>query len=329
MVVCAALALTCLLLFCVNARAHAQAARQVLVRADRCPSAGTVAQMLAPLLPGDVQIARESSSRTDSTTIVQVRDAGDEYSLELPGASRTHRDTRRDCQERARVAAVFFALNLQPSAPTETAQPADAAPVPEPFVANVPAPLAAKPAPTLTPSGRSYVGAHIGLSASMSVLRASRDAGVSLGGELALWGRLRTYQLQVSAGATSPVELSLQPRAPGGAARMGRIPLVASAGYVLHTSRFELTPSLGFALDVLALRGLDLSRATQTYRTNLGADFALQAAAWLNGRVALWAGLRAALFPRSYALRVEPEQRVARTPHAFLGGQLGIACMLR
>src|SRR6266498_3423098 len=77
-----------------------------------CPSAEQVSATIAPLLGS-------SAARRWAEGAVRVDDLGDRFELAAAGQTRQYLDTARDCSERARVAAVFIALALNPpAAPT-------------------------------------------------------------------------------------------------------------------------------------------------------------------------------------------------------------------
>src|SRR3954447_2676702 len=77
-----------------------------------CPSAEAVSATIAPLL-GSLAARRWAEGT------VRVDDLGDRFEVAAAGQAGQYVDTARDCSERARVAAVFIALALNPpAAPT-------------------------------------------------------------------------------------------------------------------------------------------------------------------------------------------------------------------
>lgn len=92
--------------------ARAEPPRTLLVIADGCPNAAQVRDMLAPLVAGTRVLIAPEQAGEGRGEAAHVRDLGGDYVIELRGAQRQHHDADADCKERARVAAVFIALNL-------------------------------------------------------------------------------------------------------------------------------------------------------------------------------------------------------------------------
>lgn len=338
----ACIASVCWLLLCISTLAllangaQADTPQQVRIEADGCPSAHEVETMLAPLLGASFGLSDRPAS-SDDVLRVAVRDLGVDYSVELPGGQRSYRDPTRDCQERARVAAVFLALNLQAQQPTQPVSQAQevAASAVQPTNPQSATKSEAERAVESTSPLRlplevaSYDRPSLGVGLYGTFALAPARAAVAGGGSFTFWARLARFQLQLRGAVLSRVKLHLSPRAPGGTAWLARIPLVLEASYVLHRSRYELLPTLGIVLDVLRVRGAGLDRSVHALRSNVGLDVGAQGTLWLGARVGLSVALHGSWFPRAYALRVEPDARIARTPRGWLASQLGIVCMLR
>ena len=101
----------------------AQAELHVEVPGGSCPNARQVEAALAPVLERNVTLVVEPSG--PETRRARVLDRGARYVIEIDGARREVEDPQRDCVERARVASVFIALNMQ-----------DARPEPEPATSS-------------------------------------------------------------------------------------------------------------------------------------------------------------------------------------------------
>jgi hypothetical protein len=314
--------------------------RTLLLSADGCPSAAQVRDMLVPLVAGTrVLIAPEHAGEAPSEE-ARVRDLGGDYAIELRGAQRQHHDAAADCVERARVAAVFIALNL----PGRTGAGVDAGPARAGGTGSSAESAqehgAAPGSATVEGSGQSATRAarasvpsarrpfRIGVSALALLAFAPELQGVAPGGSAGLWLRRGLVKLELSGGVTAESELPVSPAAPGGSAAMWRFPLVASAGVLWRTSRFELGPSLGLALDLLSARAQDVARSERALRANAGVQLAAAGQLLLTERLALLLSLSGSLFPRSYELRIEPEGRHADTPRVWLSAQFGLACIV-
>lgn len=306
--------------------AAAQPRQAVVLHADGCPSAALVHDMLAPLLDDKLTLS-EAARAGEAVEPVFVRDLGDRYSIEVHGAQRTQHDPAADCKERARVAAVFIALNLSPLAGPSSDNGPAAAPPPLQVQPDAAARSAADRLRERPTSAEARL--TLGLSILAAVVYAPEAQRTTAGGSGGLWLRWQRYRLELSAGGTGKVELPLSPSAPGGKAELLRVPFTITASVLWRVSRFELGPSLGLALDLLRLQGAGLAESDAGFRLNAGGYLGLNAHLLLSGRVSLVGAITSSLFPSSYTMQVEPAQRSATTPHVWLSAQLGLACMLR
>ncbi|HOU93139.1 MAG TPA: hypothetical protein PLU22_18935, partial [Polyangiaceae bacterium] len=92
----------------------AEAKEPLVIEGGSCPSAAEVGAALEPLLdePARSQLAAAPAER------LRVVDHGDRYRIEVGTTVREVADPERDCAERARISAVFIAMNLAlPPAP--------------------------------------------------------------------------------------------------------------------------------------------------------------------------------------------------------------------
>jgi hypothetical protein len=315
------------------AGAGAQPTRTLLLSADACPSAALVRDMLAPLIPDTrVLIAPEASAEATFAE-ARLRDLGSDYVIELHGAERRQHDPGADCSERARVAAVFIALNLPGAKRVSSPQAASAAE--QSGSATAPAPAATAPpqdhaatTPRTTAQSSDGRPLRVGIGASALVAFAPEPQSAVVGGSVGVWARRGLWQLELSGGATGKSELPIEPAAPGGSAALWRFPLAASAAVLWRVSRFELGPSLGFALDLLRARGDEVARPERALRANAGVQLAALGRLRLTERLALVMTLSGSFFPVNYELRVEPQARSAETPGFWLAAQLGLACIV-
>jgi hypothetical protein len=300
-----------------DARFDAKA--ELSLAADACPSPELVREMLEPLV-GHQHALRLHNPSAAQPPDVQVRDLGDDYRIQVEGVQRDQSDPARNCKERARVAAVFIALNLQ-------APPAKAEPVapPTPPLQRAPAPVAPA-APQ--PSRQRTPAIEVGLGAYASVAYAPQDS-VAPGGALELWLRRELLLIGVRVGAAGESKLAVTPHTAGGHASLLRLPGSIFAGLLWPISRWQLGPSLGLAFDLLRARGRGLVGNDSIWRANLGAYLGLQAQVSLTDRLSLAALLSGSFYPRSYKLRVEPDNRHADTPNIWLAAQLGLLLRLR
>jgi hypothetical protein len=310
----------CLLLAACGAIAAGRAAAQaeppehvhVQVAPAACPSGALLEQKLRPLLGAQTSLVVDGSpGASDERGTATVQDLGDAYLVEVGGVSRELPDPGRDCTERARVAAVFIALNLNP----ESIAPPEPEPEPELEPAAEPAPEA---------------GAQFGVRLSAEAAYASALERGALGAGAGAWLDVGAFRFDAGAAALVGAEVELAARdGVNGTVALTRIPFALSAAYLWRAGAFAFGPALGVGFDVLLLRGEGLERAQSELRLNPGALAAADLHVALAG--SLSALLRVALhaYPRAYALAVDPQGQLGRTPRLWLGASLGVAWSLR
>lgn len=287
---------------------HAQALEQVQVEVAEggCPDAAQLEQALAPLLEQGVTLVFEPTAST--TRRASVLDLGERYAIEIDGERREVEEARRDCVERARVAAVFIALNMQSSA-AKPEPPKEPEPAPEPEEPEAP------PLPPGLGAGVFLLGEH------------STDAArTTLGAGVALFYVHAPLRFELGAGVLAPVELELDPRDDiRGRARLLRMPLALTASYLMRLSSFEVGPTLGLALDVLHMEGAGegIERPETGLRLSAGVLAGADVHLWLSRYVGLVLRLQMRAFPMLYRFEVEPAGRLGQAPRLWLSGQLG------
>ena len=107
-----------------GSEAPSSAAVPAIEASGSCPSAEEVSATLAPLLGS-------SAPKRPVEGAARVHDLGDRFEVAAAGQTGQYVDAARDCAERARVAAVFIALALNPPA-APTVPRVDAQPPAEP-----------------------------------------------------------------------------------------------------------------------------------------------------------------------------------------------------
>jgi hypothetical protein len=267
-----------------------------------CPTPGQVSGLLAPLLPASRIGASSGPVAAEDVTIT---DDGPSFRVVAAGQERSFVDPVRECLDRARHAAVFVALALDP--------PAVSTPKPPPVERPEPPiePFPAKPA------------SHLDLQLGALVLAApgsrTRDAAQAVGvAARARFGR----ELGASVGVGF---------LPGGLTfrtvdtRVLWFPLDAAVGLNIRTPSFELGGEIGPAVTVFGIVGQDLVGARRQWRADVGGRVAVGARAWISGTFGVFVGAQAAAFARPYQLRVDPtEGDVGGTPWLWWGGSIGI-----
>lgn len=261
----------------------------VQLAAAACPNPSELEDKLEPLLDAELDVS-ESDAAADATVI----DHGASFTVEVAGVEREFNDDARDCLERARQTAVFIALNLKSSA----AEPAEAA-------------------------GDEAV--RLGLEASGELAYSGAPRGVGPGFGAGVWLEYGTLRLVFSASLLLASEIAVKSAAVAGSVRLTRIPLGLSAGYLVHFGALAFGPTLGLALDVLRLRGVDLERAQTHLRTNLGVIAALDAELRLSDALSAIARVGLSAFPRSYRFSIVPLGSAGETPKLWLAASLGVS----
>ena len=128
----------------VIAPGHAGAAEppeleSLVAGASSCPRPDLVLAELATLLPPD-RLAARLRAYSGTPAVVELVDLGVPFQVIVAGRVREYRDEARDCVHRARVAAVFVALTIDPAFVAAAAPPPVTPPPP-------PAPTVVEPMP--------------------------------------------------------------------------------------------------------------------------------------------------------------------------------------
>ncbi len=286
----------------------------VVIEGGSCPSAVEVREQLEPLL-GD---ALGGSLAAAPPERLRVVDDGDRYRIEVGTTVREVADPERNCAERARISAVFIAMNLAlPPAPL----PGPVTREPVPVVVEEPGARLA-PGQPVDRAVRSHV--EVGL---MVELAASPEArAVEPGGRLGLSWRRPSWIYTVNTGVVAPARLELEPRAAGGGrVELLRVPTQLGVTWARQGRRVEVGPLLALVGDVLLLRGRDLAANDSATRFDPGAALGAVLRARAGAHAWAFSTLTAAGYPVEYRLRVEPTGTAGRVPHWWFGLGLGLA----
>ena len=279
-----------------------------------CPSADAIWTAMSSLVPSG---ALESLPRAAA---VDVADAGDTYRVRLTVSNtqrvRVYRDVARDCEQRARFAAVFVVLTLMPPElliETPKLPAAEPAP-PEPLPPEPPPPIALAP-----PRRLRFELAALGDTAP-AVASAPEITGA--GGEL---------RAAIGAGRLAALfAIGLQPRTDFtiGAlrAREQRIPIDAGIRWRQVQRWLEIDGEFSLVAAIFRTQGLSPVVAREATRVDLGmrGGIVLRVGA-RDARLAPIIGVHATYFPRPYDLALLPAGIVGRTPSLRLGATAGIA----
>lgn len=261
-----------------------------------CPSGPAVTAALLPVI-GNVSVPANAAPR--------VSDLGDRFEAAAAGQSGLYLDAGRDCAERARVAAVFIALALNPPTFQSPAGRSPAAPKPVRhtwFQAAAAARLDGASAGNSPPATVLVWGAELGLA-----------AGYGLFG-----GAVAVGALQSSVARFSRFN-------PTVAVREQRFPFAVALRFQGDLPRrLRLGAELGAALVVATFKAEDLQMTTSAVRLDVGLRGAIQLRLPVAlGHFAPFVGLHAEYFPKPYKLDVDPIGTVGSSSQFWLGATAG------
>ena len=286
-----------------GSEAPSSAAVPAIEASGSCPSAEEVSATLAPLL---------ASSATNLLIdgAPRVVDLGDRFEVAAAGQTGQYIDAARDCSERARVAAVFIALALNPPA-TPTVPRVDVQPPAE-------------------PSGSEAMGspwwARLALAARIDhspTAEGRSSPPASIGGELGAAAGKRALGVTVAGGVLAPTVVTF------GAVpvREQRFPFrVAATMRRKMPGPFELAGDLGLSFVLLRLRGEDLGTIEPATRLDVGGRAALELRRRsLESSWAAFLALHVEYFPRPYEFEVGPLGRIGSTDRLWVGASVGLS----
>ena len=270
-----------------------------------CPGPDAVWAELVTLIPHDRLKARLAAIAPAGHPAAEIVDLGESYRILAAGQARDYRDASRDCASRARVAAVFTALSIDP---------ADLSPA-EPS----PAKLSPAPPPVTTPEApRPVARLDLGVTAEVGFETGDRGAGVGV--ELRCSGGRRSVGPQAGVTALLPVDNTIGRIR----VRQWRLPLDVGLRANASGPRLERYIELGVAAALLSERALDLvsPKSQTTIEVGLRLGMGIHAA---HARVAPFAALSAELVPRPPAVFALPAGTVGHTPYLWIGATAGLS----
>jgi len=262
------------------------------------------------LVPPERLEARLRAVTRGKTPLVEIVDLGVPYRILAAGQLREYRDESRDCAYRARIAAVFVALAIDPAElpaqlPTQPAMPPPSAP---PVVPALPPPVDDMPPPR----------ARLDLGATAVGGLGPEDRVGQVGAELRWSAGRRRLGPEVGVTALLPVDNTVG----GVRLRQWRLPIDAGLRARIAGPRFERYGELGVSAALLSERALDLA----TSRSQTGIELGLRLAVGVHasrGRLAPFAALSGELVPAPPAIFALPAGTVGHTPLFWIGATAG------
>lgn len=302
----------CLGCACPEALAAPPPSLEVQGPADACPSPRALIRELGQLLP-QTRLASEPDGSGES---VRIADLGDAFSVSVAGETRRFDDASRQCAERARLAAVFVALVLDPlNVPSEESNP----PPPPPAPAQPPA----EPEPTAAPPpapAPAAANVDLELGPLLWVAASSTSANVPRAGGMAArlrWGGGLALSLGVA--GLLPAHLEYE-RA---SVEAVWLPFDVSLRVGQRLDAWELGAELGPIAAWLSVAGQEVPEARSGSRLELGARLGASVRYWASPDIALVLSGHVASFPRPYRLELAGLGEVGRTPSLWIGTSIG------
>ena len=277
-----------------------------------CPAATDVVAELGPLLPRTRVSASDGAGAADTAT-ASIVDEGERVRIRVATEERVFKDAGRACSERARTAAVFIGLVLDPPSFPE----AGPAPSPPP-----PPPPPPSPAPQPSSPARSAVPLTLELGPLLQAAPVSDAAQLPVaggfGGRLA-WGRA----LGISAGAAFllPTRLAL----PAADARLVWLPFDLALRATREAGPVALSGELGPEMALLFASGERVNNPRTSLRLEAGVRGALSLTWGMSSQLGAFVTLFGVWRPKPYSFRVNPELPSGTTPSLWVGAALGLS----
>ena len=271
-----------------------------------CPTREAVAAALSPALA----LIRPNLDPLPSD--FRLADLGEAYEVTVGGQVQRYADAARDCTERARVAAVFVALAMNP--------PSLEAPRPPP---PLPPPAIQQPAPP-PEEERERNWLSIGVAGRVDgAMGGGSDAtsGATAGGELDVAFGRGSFGVEASAGVVTSTQNTIA----SVQVTQQRFPCSLSATLRRRASaHLEIGAALGAALTPFTLHGQGLDMTLPVTRFDAGAHAALELRV-ARPALAPFATLHVEYFPRTYEIAVAPLGNIGTTAPLQIGLSLGVA----
>jgi len=271
-----------------------------------CPTREAVAAALSPAL------AHIRPNLDPLPSDFRLADLGDAFEVTVGGQVQRYADAVRDCTERARVAAVFVALAMNPPS---LEPPRPPPPTPPPAIQQ-PQPL---PAPD---PERSWLSVGVAARVDGAVGGGSdATSGATAGGELDVAVGKGSFGIQASAGVVTSTQNTIA----SVQVTQQRFPCSLSAAFRRRASaHLEIGAALGAALTPFTLHGQGLDVTLPVTRFDAGARLALELRV-AHPALAPFANLHVEYFPRTYEIAVAPLGNIGTTAPLQIGLSVGVA----
>jgi hypothetical protein len=280
-----------------------------------CPTAKQVATVLERMLPRTKITADTGPPGAAEAT---VADQGARFRVTVAGQERSFDDGGRQCTERARHAAVFVALVVDP--------PAISDPASEPPATPAPAVPSSAVDTARSPGDRRPRAMQWDLALGAVMLVAPESAGrrtaVAQGVAGFVRGK-RGFHFALGAGV-----LHGALRYDVATADAWWIPLDVAAGFTTRTTLWEIGAEVGPSASILFILGENLRQAQREVRVEVGGRMAAWSRLWLSRQFATFLSAETVVRPFPYVLDIDPRGSVGQMPSVWLGASAGVSAAL-
>jgi hypothetical protein len=278
-----------------------------------CPTVRQVKSELERILPRTSITVESGPANAPEATISEQ---GTQFRVTIAGQERSFDDAARQCDERARQAAVFLALVLDPLLMAE---------------------LSAEPRATRTPAATPAVASRAPSEPKAKVLQwemtlggvvhvapgvSGRETAVAPG--LALFTRAkRGLHLALGAGfQTAKLRFDIAE------ADAWWIPIDVAVGIQSRANAWEIGAEIGPSARVLSVVGVNLKEASPHVRIDLGARASAWSRFWFGEQFGVFFSAETVLRPFPHMIDIDPRGSIGQTPPLWLGASAGIAASL-
>ena len=295
-------------------RSRSAAPAPVIVANGVCPPSETIWSAMAGLVP------RGALDALPRSAAVEVSDLGETYRVRLAinGVERVriYRDVARDCQQRARFAAVFIVLTLMP--PELLLDTPPKLPPPEPAAVVV----AAAPPPSVTTTRPRFWQLELAALGDTAPAVLSGPDMTSAGGELRAALGSGRFAALIGVGLNPRTNFTLG----GLRAREQRVAIDLGVRGRHRLRWLELGGEAGLVAALFRAEGLSPVVARQATRIDGGVRVGVTLRFGPpDARLAPIIGVHGSYFPRPYEIAMVPAGVVGRTPTFRVGASLGVA----
>ena len=290
-----------------------------VVGASLCPLPDAIWQELVTLVPREHLLSRLRGPGRENTSI-QIEDLGATFRVSVLGKVREYREEARECVYRAKVAALFAALIIDPAALLNAAgcERPPCLPVPPPAP---PTRVEAKALAALPP--RPLVRLEVGPTLITGL--GAEEGAAHWGGALRLaLGRGRVAPV-LGVAALWPADTSIG----GVRLRQWRLPVDLGLRATLPGSWVDFYGELGFAFALVSERALALATARSQTGMELGGRVGLGARLARRAGLTPFVSLQADFLPDPPRVFALPEGLAGRTPYVWMGACVGASWGIR